>query len=168
MRRDFLQRNSRPPSKRDSHPVTLIAKEQGIKVKNPKDYVILIGNRIIDGRRSLTIESGVPSRLEQGVELEYRPPTGAPCVVRVVADYGDTVEVAHAEEGKPNQVVERTRLFVRYVGPSKPRLVHKSHLRRLFGEKLAANFWDHKLRMRVPHRNTKSKRVSNKPPDNDR
>lgn len=139
----FLKR-TQPPVE---HPAKVIAKRDGVKIKDPKNYVVIIGDRIIDGKRIHMIHAVLPADLPPGTELLYKTPDKGQITVTVVHDYGDDVKVAL--EDKAEIMVPRSLLMLQAF-PTKPTLVHKSKLYKYIGEKAAARFWDSKVRLRVP------------------
>jgi hypothetical protein len=145
--------------KQNQHPCAVIAREKGLKIGNPKDYVVVMGNRILDGRRSMTLEAALPEKLEPGTKLRYKRDNGE-THVEVVNDYGLEVQVAFSDGNK--SMVDRNHLFLPIRFSEGPLLVHKSKLHKMFGERIASLFWDSKLRMRVPPASP-AKRSSSKP-----
>ena len=156
--------SQRPPKKTDGFPSARLAAEQGIKIKNPKDYVVLIGDKILDGRRAVTIAPKLPDTLPAGAQLRYSPPKGASSVVSVVTDYGDTVRVTLAD--KSELVVERDHLAMIVTVNARPRLVHKRDLHKFFGDAIGRIFWDRVAGMRVPYVSPTSKPKVTRPKSN--
>lgn len=139
----FMRRVQQPPE----HPAKVIAKRDGIKIKRPADYVVIIGDRIIDGKRVHMIRAVLPPDLPPGTELLYKTPDKGTVTVTVVHDYGDDVKIALSD--KTEVMVPRSLLALQAF-PTRPTLVHKSKLYKYIGEKAAARFWDAKIRLRVP------------------
>lgn len=142
-----MNRNFRRTQEPIEHPAKVIAKRDGVKIKRPADYVVIIGDRIIDGKRIHMIRAVLPADLPPGTELLYKTPDKGSVTVKVVHDYGDDVKVA-LEDG--TEVMVPRSLLMLQAFPSKPTLVHKSKLYKYIGEKAAARFWDSKVRLRVP------------------
>jgi len=141
------------------HPLKELGTNQGMRVKHPKDFVVLMGNRLIDGKRMFTFTQALPSELPMGMSVVYHSDKGDP-VVQVIKDYGEEVMVlipATTEGEQATQaMVARAKLGL-LPFPAKPTLVHKRDLHKYIGAKAAAAFWDSKLRLRVPAANTKAK-----------
>jgi len=142
-----MNRFTRQVQQPQEHPAKVIAKRDGIKIKRPADYVVIIGDRIIDGKRVHMIRAVLPADIPSGTELLYKTPDKGPIKVTVVHDYGDDVKIAL--EDKTEVMVPRSLLLLQAL-PTKPTLVHKSKLYKYIGGKAAARFWDAKLGLRVP------------------
>lgn len=143
-----LHAKGRPPKKTDGLPTAQLAKSQGIKIKNPKDYVVIIGDKIVDGRRVITVTPTLPSELPEGFKVRYNPPGGESVIVTIIRDYGDTLDV-ELPNGQTS-IVGRSKLALIFQGPTDARLVHKKDLRKKFGDKIGKLFWDSSTGTRVP------------------
>ncbi len=143
-----IHAKGRPPRKSDGHPSAQLALAKGIKIKNPKDYVVIIGDKIVDGRRVLTITPTLPSELPEGFKVRYNPPGGESVIVTIVRDYGETLDV-QLPNGQTS-IVGRSKLALIFQGPTNARLVHKKELHKMFGDRVAKLFWNRSTGTRVP------------------
>jgi hypothetical protein len=144
--------HGRTLSKRDrrneTSRIAQYAKKLGVKLQgSPREYALIIGDRVMDDHRVIVVSRQVPETLKEGDVVRYVPPgEDKQLSATVIADYQDTVRI---KVGSVECLATRANLRAQPTA-EKPRIVRKRDLHKHIDSSVAALFWDRKLGLRVP------------------